>query len=112
MARLTNGLGKRGSQNRAFGSTELEYTTDVGHDTRCRNYPCQRRGKQAVGRHNARSPDAKTGPHHHGKLETVLYVVKGRIRTRWGDQLESPMITVLRQLASDGFHDAAGHGGY
>ena len=57
-------------------------------------------------------PDAKTGPHHHGKLETVLYVVKGRIRTRWGDQLESPMITVLRQLASDGFHDAAGHGGY
>jgi hypothetical protein len=23
-------------------------------------------------------PDAKTGPHHHGELETVLYVVKGR----------------------------------
>ena len=33
-------------------------------------------------------PDAKTGPHHHGELETVLYVVKGRIRMRWGDQLE------------------------
>jgi uncharacterized RmlC-like cupin family protein len=32
--------------------------------------------------------DAKTGPHHHGELETVLYVVKGRIRMRWGDQLE------------------------
>jgi uncharacterized RmlC-like cupin family protein len=33
-------------------------------------------------------PDAKTGPHHHGELETVLYVVKGRIRMRWGDHLE------------------------
>ncbi len=33
-------------------------------------------------------PEAKTGPHHHGELETVLYVVAGRIRMRWGDQLE------------------------
>jgi len=33
-------------------------------------------------------PGAKTGPHHHGELETVLYVVKGRVRMRWGDQLE------------------------
>ncbi len=33
-------------------------------------------------------PDAKTGPHHHGPLETVLYVVKGRARMRWGDKLE------------------------
>jgi uncharacterized RmlC-like cupin family protein len=32
--------------------------------------------------------DAKTGPHHHGGMETVLYVVKGRIRMRWGDRLE------------------------
>src|SRR5271154_1207360 len=33
-------------------------------------------------------PDAKTGPHHHGELETVLYVIKGRVRMRWGDHLE------------------------
>jgi uncharacterized RmlC-like cupin family protein len=33
-------------------------------------------------------PDAKTGPHHHGGLETVLYVVRGRARMRWGDRLE------------------------
>ena len=33
-------------------------------------------------------PDAKTGPHHHGELETVLYVVKGRVRMRWGEHLE------------------------
>lgn len=34
------------------------------------------------------APAAKTGPHHHGELETVLYVVRGRARMRWGDQLE------------------------
>jgi uncharacterized RmlC-like cupin family protein len=33
-------------------------------------------------------PDAKTGPHHHGELDTVLYVVGGRVRMRWGDRLE------------------------
>ena len=33
-------------------------------------------------------PDAKTGAHHHGELESVIYVVKGRARMRWGDQLE------------------------
>jgi len=31
---------------------------------------------------------AKTGPHHHGELETVLYVVRGRARMRWGERLE------------------------
>src|SRR6202166_843699 len=33
-------------------------------------------------------PNAKTGPHHHGEVETVLYVIRGRARMRWGDQLE------------------------
>ncbi|MHB1423790.1 MAG: cupin domain-containing protein [Gemmataceae bacterium] len=33
-------------------------------------------------------PNAKTGAHHHGPLESVLYVVKGRARLRWGEQLE------------------------
>jgi uncharacterized RmlC-like cupin family protein len=33
-------------------------------------------------------PNAKTGPHHHGELETVIYVVRGRARFRWGDRLE------------------------
>src|SRR5215472_9358611 len=33
-------------------------------------------------------PNAKTGAHHHGELETVLYVVKGRARFRWGEHLE------------------------
>ena len=33
-------------------------------------------------------PDARTAAHHHGELETVLYIVKGRARFRWGDTLE------------------------
>jgi uncharacterized RmlC-like cupin family protein len=33
-------------------------------------------------------PAARTGPHHHGELETVLYIVRGRARFRWGDGLE------------------------
>src|SRR5258705_1517533 len=43
-------------------------------------------------------PDAKTGPHHHGELETVLYIIRGRARFRWGDRLE--------------FVDEAGPGGF
>jgi uncharacterized RmlC-like cupin family protein len=33
-------------------------------------------------------PNAKTGAHHHGDLESVIYVVKGRARMRWGERLE------------------------
>jgi uncharacterized RmlC-like cupin family protein len=33
-------------------------------------------------------PGAKTGPHHHGPLESVIYVLHGRARMRWGDRLE------------------------
>lgn len=31
---------------------------------------------------------AKTGAHHHGPLESVIFVVKGRARMRWGEALE------------------------
>ena len=33
-------------------------------------------------------PGAKTGPHHHGELESVIYVLRGRALMRWGDRLE------------------------
>jgi uncharacterized RmlC-like cupin family protein len=32
--------------------------------------------------------NAKTGPHHHGELESVIYIVSGRARMRWGEKLE------------------------
>ncbi len=31
---------------------------------------------------------AKTGAHHHGELESVIYVLAGRARMRWGERLE------------------------
>lgn len=33
-------------------------------------------------------PNAKTGAHHHGELESVIYVVRGKARMRWGEHLE------------------------
>jgi uncharacterized RmlC-like cupin family protein len=33
-------------------------------------------------------PNAKTGAHHHGALESVIYVVRGKARMRWGEHLE------------------------
>ena len=33
-------------------------------------------------------PNAKTGAHHHGPLESVIYVVRGKARMRWGESLE------------------------
>ena len=33
-------------------------------------------------------PNAKTAPHHHGALESIIYIVTGRARMRWGDRLE------------------------
>jgi uncharacterized RmlC-like cupin family protein len=32
--------------------------------------------------------NAKTGAHHHGPVESVIYVVKGKARMRWGEKLE------------------------
>ena len=36
---------------------------------------------------------AKTGAHHHGPVESVIYVVSGKARMRWGDRLRT---TILR----------------
>ena len=30
----------------------------------------------------------RSGPHHHGALESVIYVISGRARFRYGDRLE------------------------
>ena len=35
---------------------------------------------------------AKTGAHHHGELESVIYVLKGRARMRWGEALECVLV--------------------
>ena len=34
------------------------------------------------------APDVASGVHHHGETETVIYVVSGRAKIRWGDRME------------------------
>lgn len=34
------------------------------------------------------APNVASGVHHHGALETVIYVVSGRGQIRWGDRME------------------------
>ena len=33
-------------------------------------------------------PGAKTGAHHHGEVESIIYVVSGTAQMRWGERLE------------------------
>lgn len=37
---------------------------------------------------NLIKPGSQTGPHHHGALESIIYVVRGEAHMRWGDRLE------------------------
>lgn len=37
---------------------------------------------------NLIKPGAKTGAHHHGPLESIIYIVRGHALMRWGDRLE------------------------
>lgn len=37
---------------------------------------------------NRIEPGAATGPHHHGALESIIYIVRGEALMRWGDRLE------------------------
>ena len=34
------------------------------------------------------SPNAKTGAHHHGALESIIYIISGKARMRWGESLQ------------------------
>jgi len=34
------------------------------------------------------APNIASGIHHHGELETVIYVVSGQGKIRWGDRME------------------------
>jgi len=44
---------------------------------------------QTPGMHRAAAiTHDRTGAHHHGELESVIYVVRGRARMRWGERLE------------------------
>ena len=66
-----------------------QHRADARHGPQGRDQPRPRRRAEDLGRHgHASSPNAKTGAHHHGALESVIYVVRGKARMRWGEQLE------------------------
>ena len=33
-------------------------------------------------------PGFRSGAHHHGDVESAIYIVSGRLRMRWGDRLQ------------------------
>jgi hypothetical protein len=39
---------------------------------------------------------AATGAHHHGDQETILYVVEGIARYRWGEHLSTSLPAAMR----------------
>ena len=49
--------------------------------------------------------NAKTGAHHHGELESVIYVVHGRARMRWGERLEYVAEADAGRVLDYGSHD-------
>ena len=38
--------------------------------------------------HVTNEPGFQTGAHHHGEVESAIYVISGVLRMRWGDRLE------------------------
>ena len=80
--RIEHGLEGTRGQDRTCGRTGHEHA-DTSGMTRAAAITHARTGaEERWAGAMVVQPDAKTGPHHHGELETVLYVVKGRVRMR------------------------------
>ena len=75
-------------QDRTRGRTRPGHAADFRHDEGCSDHTRNHRSHQLWAGTVIVQPDARIGPHHHGELETVLYIVKGRARICWGDHLE------------------------
>jgi len=86
--RIEHGLERTRGQDRTCGRTGHEHAADVRDDAGAAITHARTGAEKLWAGTMVVQPDAKTGPHHHGELETVLYVVKGRVRMRWGDHLE------------------------
>ena len=42
--------------------------------------------------HVTNEPGFRTGAHHHGDVESAIYVISGRLRMRWGDGLSQEAV--------------------
>ena len=65
-----------------------EHAADGRHESRGGDHGRERRREKLWAGTVTIDPDAKTGAHHHGPVESVIYVVAGRARMRWGERLE------------------------
>ena len=66
-----------------------QHRADAGHGSQGRDQRRpRRRAEDLGGNSHTFIPNAKTGAHHHGALESVIYVVRGKARMRWGEHLE------------------------
>src|SRR6516162_9118268 len=64
-----------------------QYAANAGHEPRRCDHDRARAEKLWAGT-VVIHPKAKTGAHHHGPVESVIYVVSGKARMKWGDRLE------------------------
>jgi uncharacterized RmlC-like cupin family protein len=79
-------------------STEVRIVKPHERDTSTAQTPGMHRaegcGAKTVGAehlwvgHVSVDKGVRSGPHHHGELESVIYVISGRARFRFGDKLE------------------------
>ena len=70
------------------GRAGLPHPADPGHAPGRGDHPRPRRRRKLWAGTVTIHPGARTGAHHHGELESVIYVVRGRARMRWGERLE------------------------
>ena len=81
-------MAARQRPGRPFERTRHQHGPDARHKSRCGNHPRPRGAEKLWAGTVVIHPKAKTGAHHHGPVESVIYVVSGRARMRWGDRLE------------------------
>ncbi len=43
-------------------------------------------------------PGARSRPHYHAECESAVYMLRGSLRVRWGDRLESELVLEPRDL--------------
>ena len=70
------------------GPARHQHAPDAGHESRRRDRSRRMGAEKLWAGTVVIHPKAKTGAHHHGPVESVIYVVSGRARMKWGDRLE------------------------
>jgi quercetin dioxygenase-like cupin family protein len=68
-------------------SLELKHTSNTRHVPRRDRQPGLGRAEKLWAGTVTIHANTKTGVHHHGHLESIIYVLKGKARIHWGEKL-------------------------